>query len=331
VNIRPFESRDYERIAAIAKSVSGSERPGDADWYRRRDASLDAKIRNLRLVGEADGTVVAWGDLFNTWWMYHPRKFRMRLLVDTPWQSQRIGSAIYSRLVENAESNWSPLLINTEVRETHPRCVSFLQHRGFEEVARRWEAALRVEDAPLDSLPGAVESLQAQGIRIATMAEERARRGDATFNHQLFELEQLIYVDEPGHDPEGTIQFEGFVANELDPDVFLEDASFVAVDGAHMVALSRIERDHSALHRLHVGFTGTHPDYRGRGIARALKLCTVEHARAHGYTEMATTNDSSNAAMLHINAALGFQRLPAWIVFEKKYSAVPSPFGRGLG
>ena len=318
--IREFESRDYERMAAIGQVASGSERPGDAEWYRQRDAMMDSKIRNLRLVGEADGTVVAWGDIFNTWWMYHPRKFRMRLLVDTPWESQGFGSAIYSQLAEHAESNWSPLLINAEVRETNPRCVSFLEHRGFREVARRWEAMLQIAEAPPGRLPSAIEHLRAQGLGMATMAEERARRGESSFTRDLFDVEQLIYLDEPGYDPEGELQFEQFVANELDPDSFLAEGSYVAMDGTRIVGLSRIDRDRAVPHRLHVGFTGTHPEYRGRGIALALKLYTIEYARAHGYTEMGTTNDSSNAAMLHINAALGFQRRPAWIVFEKRYS-----------
>lgn len=315
MNIRPFEERDYGRIAEVA-AVAEPERGRDAEWYRQRDATLDAKVRNLRLLAELDGRVVGWGDLFNTWWMYHPRKFQLRLNVQPDVQGQGVGSAIYERLMD---TNWSPLQINCEARETRPHSASFLQHRGFNEVARRWESQLRVAEAQFDRFAEAMQHLRAERIRIVNMADERRRRGDS-FTRELFDLEQLTYLDEPGYDPEGTLQFDQFVANELDPSIFVEAASYLAVHGEQMVGLSRIERDRASSQHLHVGFTGTHPDYRGRGIAFALKLHTIHYAQAHGYTAISTTNDSHNAPMLHINAVLGFQRQPAWIVFEKRYS-----------
>ncbi len=313
--IREFQEQDYGRIAAIAAAAE-PERGRDADWFRQRDAGMDPKIHSLRLLAELDGTVVGWGDLFNTWWMYHPRKFQLRINVQPDFQRQGVGSAIYTRLMQ---TGWSPLRINCEARETRPHSAMFLEHRGFVEVARRWESELHVADASLDRLADVKTQIETQGIRIENMAEERRRRGDAAYTRALFDLEQLTYLDEPGYDRESTLQFEQFVSNELDPSVFFEDASYVALDGDRMVGVSRIERDRTSPRRLHVGFTATHPAYRGRGIALALKLRTIEYASAHDYTEMSTTNDSNNAPMLHINAALGFQRLPAWIVFEKQH------------
>ncbi len=315
VHIRQFEERDYGRVGEIAAAAE-PERGRDADWFRQRDLAMDSRIRNARLVAEVDARVVGWGDLFNTWWMYHPRKFQLRLNVDPEFQGQGLGSGLYARLMQN---DWDPLRIGCEVRETRPHSVAFLEHRGFAEVARRWQAVLQLADASLEQLPAALGAVDAQGIRIVNMVEVRRQKGDAAFTRELFDLEQLIYRDEPGYDPESTLQFEQFVNNELNPSVFFEEASYLALDGERMVGVSRIERDGAAPHRLHVGFTGTHPDYRGRGIAVALKLRTIDDARTHG-TEMSTTNDSTNAAMLHINEAIGFQRQPAWIVLEKRFS-----------
>jgi len=315
LHIREFEERDYGRIAEIALAAE-PERRRDADWFRQRDAAMGAHIRNQRFVAELDSTLAGWGDLFNTWWMYHPRKFQLRLNVHPDFQGQGVGSAIYTRLMQN---DWSPSRINSEARETRPHSATFLEHRGFVEVARRWEASLTVADAPLDRLPAATARIGAHGIRIASMVDERQRRGDAAFTRELYDLEQLTYLDEPGYDPESTLQFDQFVTHELDPSVFIEDASYVAVDGERMVGLSRMERNRARPRHLHVGFTGTHPDYRGRGIAFALKLHGIEYARRHDYIEISTTNDSTNTPMLRVNAALGFQRLPAWIVLEKHF------------
>jgi GNAT superfamily N-acetyltransferase len=84
--------------------------------------------------------------------------------------------------------------------------------------------------------------------------------------------------------------------------------------------VSRLSRDSGQPGTLHVGFTGVHPIYRGRGIATALKLRTLEYARREGFREIRTQNDTTNAAMLHINAALGFATEPAWIIFEKRFA-----------
>lgn len=58
-------------------------------------------------------------------------------------------------------------------------------------------------------------------------------------------------------------------------------------------------------------------EYRGRGIATALKVRTVEYARGRGYRQIRTENEIHNAPMIAINDRFGFQRQPVWITFWK--------------
>ena len=44
--------------------------------------------------------------------------------------------------------------------------------------------------------------------------------------------------------------------------------------------------------------TGTRRAYRGRGLALAVKLASIEWAAANGITRMLTFNDATNAPML---------------------------------
>ena len=54
-------------------------------------------------------------------------------------------------------------------------------------------------------------------------------------------------------------------------------------------------------------FTGTLDEYRGRGLALAAKVAAMRWAAANGITQVAATNDETNAPMLAVNAKLGFR------------------------
>ena len=61
-------------------------------------------------------------------------------------------------------------------------------------------------------------------------------------------------------------------------------------------------------------FTGVQQDYRGKGIAKALKIHGIAYARAHGYSTIITRNNMRNQSILRLNKQLGFVTM---IKFEK--------------
>jgi len=63
--------------------------------------------------------------------------------------------------------------------------------------------------------------------------------------------------------------------------------------------------------------TGTAREYRGRGVARALKVEALTRAKRKGLRAIGTTNDEPNKSMRGINAKLGYQMLPAHVELEK--------------
>jgi GNAT superfamily N-acetyltransferase len=85
--------------------------------------------------------------------------------------------------------------------------------------------------------------------------------------------------------------------------------SWVALDGDRPVGVAYVNRvtETSAGNQ----FTGVHPDYQGRGIARALKMRVVDWARANGVAWLYTGNDATNTRILEINARMGYTPLPA--------------------
>jgi mycothiol synthase len=307
--IRAFEPPDYDRLAAVEAAVDPSTNT-TADWLRQRDESRNPRHLHARFVAEHDGLVVGWGQVAHKWWAFHPHKFVMRLNIEPAHQGHGIGSALFSRLLE-VLVGWQPESLGTDTHEDRAMALRFLEHRRFKERSRRWESRLMLESAVLDR-PAASPS----GISVTTYAEEYPNRGER-LARALFDLETAAQRAEPDYDPDSAMLFDQFVAYELNPHVFLSDATFLALDGERVVGVSRLARESSHPAVVHVGFTGVHPDYQGRGIAFALKLRTIHYARAHGFREIRTQNDTRNAPMLHINEALGFQRGLAQIIFER--------------
>jgi mycothiol synthase len=68
--------------------------------------------------------------------------------------------------------------------------------------------------------------------------------------------------------------------------------------------------------------TGVLREHRGQNLALALKLAAIQYATQHGFTELHSNNASTNAPMLAINQKLGFERSPAQIQLEKKFSQI---------
>jgi GNAT superfamily N-acetyltransferase len=59
-------------------------------------------------------------------------------------------------------------------------------------------------------------------------------------------------------------------------------------------------------------FTGVLREYRGRGLAQALKLQTILLAKREGVRYVRTNNDSKNAPMLAVNRKLGYMPEPGY-------------------
>jgi len=83
------------------------------------------------------------------------------------------------------------------------------------------------------------------------------------------------------------------------------------------VAWSSLQRMRGLPDTLDIGFTGTLPEFRGRGIASELKRRAVVYARDHGYRYLVTGNDSLNPRIWAINQKLGFQKWSVLVQAEK--------------
>ncbi len=315
VQIRAFEPGDYERLSEISHA-NNPEYDWSAEEFRRADENFDRSkyiLRRIVAVESERRRTIAVGQYKHQPWMFHPRKFWFNVHVDPEWQHRGIGTAMYSHIAQEL-GRLQAVTVRADAREDKADAISFLQKRGFSERMRAWESRLRVREFDFSSFTQYAEKADSQGIRVSTLAEET--RTDPESYRKLHELVAKAGADEPLPDKHTPISFETFLKQLNHPDV-LPDCCFIAKDRERYVGLSEGLKSEKEPKDLYQAGTAVLPEYRGRGIAMALKLKVIEFAGRNGFEVVKTQNDSTNVGMLHINQKLGFRRHVGWITFEK--------------
>ncbi|MGW0815286.1 N-acetyltransferase family protein [Streptomyces viridiviolaceus] len=175
-----------------------------------------------------------------------------------------------------------------------PANRAFAEGRGYER--RRSAHFLRLDLAngalpPLPSPPAGVE------LRTAADYADDPR--------PLFRLDAETMADEPGDVETEFTDYEAWLAETWRHPLLNHDLTTVAVVDGRPVAFSSAFTD--GRERYSTAMTGTARAYRGRGLARLVKTASLHRARAAGYMEAFTGNDTGNAPMLAINKRLGYE------------------------
>jgi GNAT superfamily N-acetyltransferase len=169
----------------------------------------------------------------------------------------------------------------------------FAEHNGFRETRRKPVSVLRLDEAHLPPLDFP------SGVRLLPLVDLADRL------RELHELAMAAHRDDPADPLDAGQSFEDWLRDDLGVPDLEYQGSVVAVVDDRLVALAFVASDGVA--RAENELTGTHPDFRGRGLATLVKLSTLHWARARGILEVWTGNDAENAPMLAINAKLGYE------------------------
>jgi GNAT superfamily N-acetyltransferase len=317
--LRAFTEEDYPRLVEISNRVYPEYRES-VEEVRHRDSVWESdRYERVRLVAEdGGGRMAGYGEISHIPHQFHPRRFALELLVDPELQGRGVGSALYDHLLAELRG-CGALSMRASARESMAASLSFLTHRGFVEVQREWESRLDVGAFDFTRFAGAEERAAGQGITFTTLAEERERDPEAL--RKAYDLQETCERDVPAVEPVTPVTFEHFISHTVESPGALLDAYFLAMDGNRYVGVSNITRSQGEPEILYQELTGVLREYRGKGIAMALKLRTVAYARDRGFREIRTWNATSNRPMLRINEAMGFQKQPAWVEFQKQLEA----------
>lgn len=319
VEIRPFRVADYEGVVAVSNAVL-PDRPSTVEEWRYDDEHYDKKCVNERFVAEdtASGSIAGYAGIWNVAWAFDPQKFGSEVRVHPQWQGRGIGSALWDHLEHDLRARQA-VSVKTNIWEKMPEAMQFAMARGFTEVMRAWESRLDVAAFAFDRFAPYVHAAGSHGVTITTLAAERAKDPENLQRLHAMEAEIAQDIPRPPDEVHTPVTFEMFREYAVDAPWALNDAYYIGVVDGEYAGLSALFKPKTG-DWLNQGLTGVRRQFRGRHVATALKVRTVEYARDHGVREIRTWNEINNAAILAINVKFGFVRQPVWITFSKEYA-----------
>lgn len=315
---RPFEDADREPIVDAGNRESHPMEQESAAEWRYWERMVDDPHRQRATVttdagGLAGTASIAVGMM--------PRADGAQFVGMSVFKEHRrkgIGTALFAALeAEATRRGVTRLLAGTSA--ARPFALEFAQKRGFREIGRRIMSFRDLESYDATAWKDAMQRIERERIRFRTFAEILEGKDAAAqerFWRELWEAEGPMWDDIPFSTPTPHWPFDRFKKMAVDNPRILRDLSLVAYHGDTIAGYTMTGASHPNDGDTYM--TGVARDFRGRGIAMALKVDVLARAKAKGLRAMKTVNDEPNKAMRGVNMKLGYQPVPDHIELEKR-------------
>jgi RimJ/RimL family protein N-acetyltransferase len=313
IHILPAESKaHFTAIAALMNLVETEPNTAEslAEWYTKQIPDGG----RLAVALAPDGQVLGFNGIYraNTNLKGY---YGCYLVVNPDARRHGLGSWLFEDLLLQA-ANLGARTLRTRVRDDCEPGIYFANQRGFYLKYHSIEMMLDLDRWNDKLYEPILNSLQEQGFRFTSMAEE----GDTqAARRMLYALNNGAAATDPGSDgipPWST--FEEFEQDVCGSSWYHPDAQMVAIDthAGEWAAMSAITVFDGSDHAYNL-FTGTDIRYRGRKLAQAVKTLALRRARKFGVSTVRTSHTSKNEPMIAIDTKLGYVRTPGALVMEK--------------
>lgn len=300
--IRSYADEDREQVIQLSQSIY-SGKIGSFSLVEQ----IDGKRMLARFVAAETETGHIAGYALLSEQIAPMIRLRLELIMEKPYTEAALAHELYDKL-EQEVNRWAPYAVEARVFATEPETLRFFEQKDFVCNHRMEQKKLHVPEANIEPFVHIEKELQHDGIRIATLSEERALRPDC-----MEELERLVletYRDFPNELPPH-LQTPNTDASWLRRADLLAEAFFIAGHGTRYVGYSQLEQGLESSSLIQ-GSTAVSRAYTKRGIATALKIRGIQFAARRGCDTIYTSNRSNNGPMGRVNAKLG------WRVFESE-------------
>jgi GNAT superfamily N-acetyltransferase len=213
-------------------------------------------------------------------------------------RSQGIGEALLRRVSARGRE-LGKMGLQLEVRSDDPHSIRFVENRGFREIEREEEVVLDLTalaaPPPVDAPPG---------VEIVSLA------GRSDLERGMYEVDREASADIPGLGSSHDQTFEEWRSFAIERPSRDLDLTLLALADGEVVGVAYLEKE--GFHNL----TGVRRDWRGRGVASALKRAQIVGAHARGMKRLVTESQHENLPMRRLNEKLGYKPTIANIVYQ---------------
>lgn len=300
ITIRPITAADYP---ALVELYQGEPNAPTVAGLEQQDRSIPANVLLYRVGAFHQGALVGFARA-SAEPTRRPGCFDLLVRVDTGWRRKGIGTMLYRELERYAAANGATML-DGYTRDEPGVGQIWAERLGFQLQQHIFESRLELSAFNAEEYQETLSRLESGGLRLTTLAEYP--QDDATLERlRVFYL--ALHRDVPGSAGMAEPTLEEFKQRIQYSECWEPRQVHLAVDGDRWAGLSFVCRlpDGSYVNDL----TAVHKDYRGRGVATAVKVKALEYARAQGGTWIRTHNDGSNHPMLAVNRKLGYRPEP---------------------
>lgn len=301
-----FHALEEARFSEMEDPPVAQTRREREDWFR---TPLPDIVRRYELV-LVDGRLVGRLLLFEV-----PAKCRVSAhgAVLRSHRRRGIGTAWLRTLLAAAETAGAAT-VASHSSEADGR--AFLERRGFAGTRRHATNRLDLVDVDTALLDRWIATLagRAPGVRLEVHRDDLPDPLVDDFVRLTVAAAADIPTVDGGRDPD---QVRRRILRNRERGV-LRDVVFARAPDGAVVGVTEITLRDAADATASQGLTGVLPNWRGRGLGKALKAAMARHLREArpGVAALETTNADDNPPIRAINDALGFRRKSELVEYE---------------
>ena len=280
--------------------------------YRLKGVEAQGKVY-FGSVLEADGQAVGMvcfhnigefprgGNPVGCWTMVHP-----------DYRRTGHGSRMYDEGLARARSQ-DFNRVYTQVRETNEPGLRFAERCGFREADRQYKLSLDLSTLPTDMIDQDLD----EGVEIVSI--KKLQETDPNWAQRLYDLCKAFWGDLPSRIrmddvfPETPEALEKLILDVFEINL---ESSFVTVIDGTWAATAWLSRPEEGVDWCYHMMTGVHPDFRRRGLVKAMKRAGFAWGKKRGIRYIHTNQHDTNKPMLKLNMDLGFKIDSCYVVLS---------------
>lgn len=305
MRIRNFEWTDIDAITFLSNEIggaSGTAKALDSDEMRTALSVPGCDPERHCLIAEDAGKAVGYS------LVAYEEPISRAVASGGVLEAHRgkgIGRALLRRVVEHAEGLGVDVL-HVEAGVTHSDAQHLLASHGMEVVKSLWKMRWQCAEVPDVDLPA--------GFAVRSLVVGRDEE-------TLTDLQNVSFEENWGFSPNTVEQIRARVEhNRGGPESIL----FITEDGvtehgkpaAYNWTMFLADGESSSGV---VAMTGVHPDYRGRGIGRAVVTAGIAYLVERGASVVELEVDAENTPARELYLKLGFRKVGRSVWYEKRF------------